>query len=83
MPTAGDRPSQPPPSGSRADWAIWLEDALILAAVAALGVCAFRVPLGLEGWPTKAILGATLAAMSVVAVLRVRRLIRARRSRKR
>jgi hypothetical protein len=81
MPTAGDRPSPPPRAGNRAELGIWIEDALNLAAVAALVVCAFRVPLGLEGWPTKVILGAALAVAAAVAVRRIRRLIRARRAR--
>ncbi|GEM_PF-2871892 len=81
MPTAGRPPSDTPPERGRREAGLWVEDALILAAVAALGVCAFRGPLGLESWQTASIMGVTLAVMTVVAVLRVRRLVRMRRAR--
>jgi membrane protein implicated in regulation of membrane protease activity len=70
-----------PPAGGGRGLGILVEDALILASALALGVCAFRVPLGLSGWPTAAILGATLAVMAVVFVRRIRRLIRQRQER--
>ena len=81
MPTAGDRPPPTPPAGNRVEAGIWIEDVLNLAAIGALVVCAFRRPLGLEGWPTAVILGAALAVAATVTVRRVRRLIRARRAR--
>jgi hypothetical protein len=79
MPSAGDRPSPPSPEGRGRELGIRIEDALILASALALGVCAFREPLGLAGWPTAAILGTTLAVMAAVTVRRFRRLIRQRK----
>ncbi len=81
MTTAGDRVPRTPSSGSSRSLAVWVEDGLILASVAALVLCAFRVPLGLDDRSCAALLGATLATMAVVAVLRVRRLMRARGAR--
>ena len=81
MTTAGDRAPNTPPSGNSRSLAIWVEDGLILASVAALAVCAFRVPLGLGDRSCAALLGAALATMAVVAVLRVRRLMLARGAR--
>jgi hypothetical protein len=78
MPSAGDRPSPPPPEGRGRELGIRIEDALILASALALGAYAFREPLGLAGWPSAALLGTTLAVMAAVAVLRIRRLVRRR-----
>jgi len=71
----------PGPAGRRLRRTVAVEDALILAAALALGVCAFRAPLGLQGWPSAALLGVTLAAMAVVLVRRFRRWTALRRGR--
>jgi hypothetical protein len=69
------------PADRRLRRSVLVEDGLILAAVGALGVAAFRKPLGLEGWPTAALLAVTLAAMVVVFVRRLRRWTALRRER--
>jgi len=71
----------PGPADRRLRRIVAVEDGLVLAAAAALGVCAFRAPLGLEGWPSAALLGATLAVMVVVFVRRFRRWTALRRER--
>jgi hypothetical protein len=74
-------PDRSPRAAPGREWAVRVEDALIVVAALALGVYAFRVPLGLAGWPAGVLLGTTLAVMAAVTVRRVGRLIRHRRGR--